>query len=307
MRNTVVNYLCEQADNGEDIHVLTADLGFVLFDNFRKKHPDKFTNVGVAEANMIGLAAGMAMSGKRVYCYSMIPFLIFRTLDQIRTDLCAMRLPVTLIGVGCGFTYGFEGMTHHAIEDIAVTRALPNITVLSPCDPFECSALLRQASKIQGPVFFRLGGNGDQLVYPDTTSIVPELGKMACLQNKGDAAIIATGRMVAISRQAIDVLKSKKIDCRLYSLHSIKPLDESALSLISKQCKTIVSVEEHSVIGGIGTAVADALLFYRYQGIFRKIGISDRYETVLGTGDWLRQQHNFTPGFISKVIEESIE
>jgi transketolase len=217
-----------------------------------------------------------------------------------------MRLPVTLIGVGCGFTYGFEGMTHHAIEDIAVTRALPNMTVLSPCDPFECSVLLRQASKIQGPVFFRLGGNGDQRVYPDASSIVPELGKMTCLHHMGDAAIIATGRMVAVSRQAVEILKSQQIDCRLYSFHSIKPLDNSTLLLISKQCKIIVSVEEHSIVGGIGSAIADELLFCGYKGIFRKIGILDRYETVLGTGDWLRQQNNFTPGFISKVIKENI-
>ena len=299
MRKAVVDFLLEAADAGTPMHVLTADLGFVLFDRFREKHPDKFTNVGVAEANMVGLAAGMALSGKRVYCYSMIPFLIFRTLDQIRSDLCAMNLPVTLIGVGSGFTYGMEGMTHHAIEDIAVTRALPNMTVVSPGDTHECATLLRQTAKLAGPVFMRLGGNAEPEIcplYPNVSSA--RLGRFTCFEPEGTVAIIATGHMVATAHEALVSLRQLGITCRLYSAHTLKPFDVDTVKTIARECTTIVSAEEHSEIGGLGSTLADILLSNGYTGRFSKIAIKDKYESVLGAADWLRQAN----GLLAKDI-----
>src|SRR5262245_55407286 len=161
MRSTAVKTLAELASAGANIHFFTADLGFRVLDPFRDAHPDRFTNAGVSEANMISVAAGMALSGRRPVCYSMVPFLFMRAFEQVRLDVVAPRLPVVLLGVGGGLSYGSEGMSHHAIEDLAIARSLPGLRVLAPADPHETRAAIRLAVEADGPTFIRLGKNGD--------------------------------------------------------------------------------------------------------------------------------------------------
>lgn len=304
MRTTTVKTLLELIAKGHDIHLLTADLGFGLFNPFMENYPDRFTNMGVAEANMIGIAAGMAMRGKRVYCYSMVPFLIFRTLDQIRSDLCGMHLPVTLIGVGGGLFYGLEGMTHHAIEDIAIARALPGLTLFAPGDPLECRSLVEETVRLDGPCYLRLGGNNDPVVHNGNQAIVA--GKMAAIHEEGEAAIIANGAMLPRAKNAVEMLSEEGIHCRLYSLHTLKPLDEEMIRNIATECRCIVTVEEHSLINGIGTAVSEVLFDAHYRGNFKKLGLPDEYCKQLGDREWLRDNYNLRPGDIASAVREMV-
>jgi transketolase len=289
MRTAFVNSFIQLAECGHNIHLLTADLGFMVFDPIRDKYPDRFTNVGVAEANMIGVAAGMAMRGIRVFCYSISPFVIFRTLDQIRADLCHMQLPVTLVAAGGGLHYAREGMTHHAIEDIAIARALPGLTVLAPGDPLECEVLMKGAINLEGPCYLRLGGNDNPLVYENSQR--PRFGEISCLQPDGNVAIIANGEMLIRAKKAMELLKKEGIICRLYSIHTLKPIDNLTIEKIARECSCIVTVEEHNVINGIGTAIIEILFSCGYKGKFQKFGIPDEYAKELGEKEWLRDHY----------------
>ncbi|MBI3986453.1 MAG: 1-deoxy-D-xylulose-5-phosphate synthase [Lentisphaerae bacterium] len=300
MRSTFFQSFFRLVDEGHPLHLLTADLGFGVLTPYLDKYAGHITNVGVAESNMIGLAAGMAMRGFRPFCYSMVPFLVFRTLDQIRSDLCAPRLPVTLVGVGSGLSYGMEGMTHHAIEDIAITRALPNMTVLSPGDPLECEALLRQSLNLLNPCYLRLGSNNDIRVHIETAPVV--LGKLGCVRENGEAAIITTGTLLPRCLKAVQALAEAGIPCRLYSAHTLKPFDEVGVVAVAATCKAIVSVEEHNVINGLGTAITEVLFQHHYAGRFIKLGIPDEYASQLGGRDWFRDHYRLDPDTIASTV-----
>jgi transketolase len=301
MRATFVETLIDITKKGHDVHLLTADLGFGLLDKFIEKFPDRFTNVGVSEANMIGVAAGMAIRGIRVFCYSIAPFIIFRTLDQIRSDLCSMNLPVTLVAAGGGLSYGMEGMTHYAIEDLAITRALPNMIVLVPADPIESRVLTAETVNFNSPCYLRLGGKVEPKVYKN--GHLPTFGIIECLYNKGDLAIIANGTMVLRAEKAIELLKKENIFCRLYSLHTVKPIDIVGIKKIASTCKLIVTIEEHSIINGIGTAVAEVLFENSYHGKFVKLGLPDEYPKQLGSREWLRDYYKLDPKNIASTIK----
>jgi len=305
MRTAFVESFLHLVESGHDIHLLTADLGFRLFDPIRDRYPTRFTNVGVAEANMIGIAAGMAMRGIRVFCYSIAPFLIFRTLDQIRADLCHMQLPVVLVAAGGGLTYALEGMTHHAIEDIAIARALPGMTVLAPGDPLECEVLVNGAMNLGGPCYLRLAGNNNPVVYK--TSQRPQFGKISCLQPDGNAAIIANGEMLLTAGRVTESLKKEGIHCRLYSIHTLKPIDQFTIEKIARECRCIVTLEEHNVINGIGTAIAEILFSYGYRGTFRKFGIPDEYAKELGDKEWMRDHYGLGHDRIASEIKRLLD
>ncbi|NLO91547.1 MAG: hypothetical protein GX410_06100 [Elusimicrobia bacterium] len=305
MRSTFFKTFFELADKGANIHLLTADLGFGVLTPYLDKGSQHVTNVGVAEQNMIGLGAGMAMRGVRPYCYSMVPFLLMRTLDQIRADICATKLPVTLVGVGAGLAYGPEGMTHHAIEDIAITRTLPNLTIFSPGDPQECAFAVEESFKINGPVYLRIGANMDPALHPACCGL--KTGKLAKMRDGSKAAVIATGTMLARAHAAVDALAKEGIECALYSAHTLKPLDKNGIAEISLKHKLILSVEEHSLINGLGSAVADILLEAGYKGRFLKIGLPDEYASRLGTRDWLRDHYGLSAGHIGATLKDALK
>jgi transketolase len=289
---------------GHDIYVLTADLGYNLLDPLLEMYPKRFLNVGVSEANMIGIASGMAMRGKRVYCYSIAPFSIFRPLDQIRADLCAPNLPVTILSAGGGVCYGMEGMTHNAIEDLAIVRALPNMTVMVPADPVEADMLVRATVGLEGPCYLRLAAKNEPVIYPD--SVRPEFGRLTCLKEDGEVAIIANGIMVGQALTAASHLQKNGINCRVYSLHTVKPLDLESVRLIASQCRCIVSVEEHSVINGCGTAIAEILLEQKYGGIFLKLAFPDKYDNVFGSASWLRARCGLDASGIVLSVQKAL-
>jgi transketolase len=304
MRITFVETLLKLASKDNTIFLLTADLGFKLFDDFRKRFPDRFINIGVAEQNMIGVAAGLSLSGKNVYCYSMVPFLAIRALEFIRVNLCYQNLSVKLIGVGGGLTYGLEGMTHHAIEDLALMRSLPNMTVVAPGDPVEARAVIMESLEYPGPLYIRLGGNNDPIVHQDSLRI--SIGR-GTLVNEGDAlTIFSTGTMLAPANEAVNILAKSNISATLISLHTVKPLDTDLIVEHTRKSLFIFTIEEHSLIGGLGTAVGEVLLENGYRGFFQKIGLPDRYGESIGRAQHLRQFHGLTSEVISAEIRNTI-
>ncbi len=305
MRTTFIKTLEKLAGRNESIFLLTADLGFKLFDDFRGDFPDRFLNVGVAESNMVGIAAGMALSGKNVYCYSMVPFLTMRALDQIRVDLCYHKLNVKLIGVGGGLTYGLEGMTHHATEDLAIMRSLPNMTVVAPGDPLEAKGVVIESADYSGPLYIRLAGKDDPVVHKGNPPIA--IGKGIVVHSGSDLSIFSTGTMLACANEVVRILKNNGIYSTLVSLHTVKPLDTDIILEQAAKTSAIFTIEEHSLIGGLGSAVAEDLLEAGYQGIFRRVALPDQYGDVIGRASYLRQAYGLTPEAISSRIMREVK
>jgi len=303
MRSTFVNTLEKIAWKDKSVFLITADLGFKLFDSFKSNFPERFINVGVAEANMIGVAAGLSLSGKNVYCYSMSSFLTMRCLEQVRIDLCYHNLNVKLIGVGGGLAYGMEGITHHAVEDISIMRSLANMTVVVPGDPLEAEATLNESVTYEGPLFIRLGKDKDPFVHKDIQGF--KISKGIVVNEGSDIAVITTGSMLHPSKIVLEELKNKGLNVTLISMHTVKPLDKVLIEKCSKKAKAIFTIEEHSVIGGLGSAVAESLMEIGYRGLFRKIAIPNKYCSYIGQAEYLRQKHCLTPhAIINRILEE---
>ncbi len=305
MKNIFVKKFTKLAKTNKNIFLLTGDLGFKLFDDFKKKFPKRFFNIGVAEANIISIAAGLSLSGKNVYCYSIAPFLIMRAFEQVRVDICFQNLNIKLLGSGGGLNYGLEGMTHHTIEDFAIMKALPNMTVIAPGDIKEVEAIAKESVKYQGPIYIRLPKQSNKSVYKNNPKIkigkgeIVELGKNICL--------IATGSMLNHANIVSEKLKKVKIKPTLISIHTIKPLDENLIKKISKTYKYIFVIEEHSLIGGLGTSIAEILLENKFKGIFKKIALPDKYSCYIGHLPYLYDKYGLSSEKIYKKISNVIK
>lgn len=292
MRNTFVHCLTERAEIDERIFVITPDMGFSVFEDFRKRFPDRFLNVGIAEQNAIGVAAGLAMSGKTVYVYSIIPFVTMRCFEQVRIDAAYMNTNVRLVGVGAGLTYGPAGATHHAIEDIAIMRALPNMTVCCPGDPLETAELIKASFEHKGPVYFRLGKNGEPHIHHEGTSI--QLGKAIEISDGDDLALITTSNMLQQGKQWADAMREKGKMVMHISMPTLKPFDRDAVLRLVKKGIPIVTLEEHNIIGGLGSAVAEVIAESGTGVKFRRIAIPDEYSHSVGSQKFLRENFGLT-------------
>ncbi|UVI30241.1 transketolase family protein [Paenibacillus spongiae] len=288
MRNTFIATLIEEAKKDERIFLLTPDMGFSVLEAFRDLFPDRFLNVGIAEQNAVGVAAGLALSGKIVYVYSIIPFVTMRCYEQVRVDVAYMNTNVRLVGVGAGLSYGPAGATHHSIEDIAIMRALPNMTVCCPGDPIEVREIIKQSVHYDGPMYIRLGKNGEPRIHSDNTPI--EIGKAIEVIRGDDLALITTSNMLEQGKIWVDELAKEGRHASLISMPSIKPLDkEFILQLIARK-KPIYTLEEHNVIGGLGSAVAEVIAESGIGITFKRIGIPDTYTHHVGSHMHLRNK-----------------
>lgn len=309
MRSSFFDALEEMARSDRGIYLLTGDLGFRLFDRFRASHPERFINAGIAEANMIGVAAGLALSGKNVYCYSISPFITMRAYEQVRTDIACQGLPVKLVGVGGGFSYGFEGMSHFGIEDLALMRSLPNMDVVAPADPAEAGLAARASAAHKGPLYIRLGNDGDPAVHDAGHSF--RIGKGSVLARGRDAAIIAAGSMVSRAAAALGLLSREGISATLVNMHTLKPLDTGLVLECALGHGAVFTVEEHTVLGGLGSAVAEVLAENSYRGLFKRIGIPEMLSGAVGDAEHLRGVYGLTPegiaGTISKLLESGTQ
>lgn len=298
MRISFFASISQEAKNNKNIFVLTGDLGYKLFDHFRDSFPERFIDVGIAEQNMIGIASGLALSGKKVYCYSIAPFLVMRAFEQIRVDVAYHNADVKLIGVGGGISYGMEGYTHFGLEDLALMRSLPNMTVVAPADAYEAQAFARISCEYDCPMYIRLGKNGEKPICKSIPDI--QLGKAVKLHDGKDIAVFAIGNMVHVGMLVVDMLKKRGISPTIINMHTLKPLDVEAVLRIASTHGTIFSLEEHIIDGGLGSAIAEVLSEGAYSGRFKRIGISEVIKGVVGHADYLRDIYGLTP---SKVYE----
>lgn len=300
MRNAFTEAICERAQRDERLIFLVADIGNITFDNFRQEFPHRFLNVGVAEANMVGVSAGLALSGKIPVVYTIASFEIFRAFEQIRDDVCYQNLPVKIVGVGCGLAYSTLGPTHHTLEDIAVLRALPNLTIVCPADPVEARLLSLAAIERDGPVFVRLAKAGEPRIFPETHRV--EIGKAVTVADGEDVAMVATGLMVGASLRAAESLRVEGIQARVLNMHTIKPLDRDAVLTAARETGAVVTVEEHSTYGGLGGAVAEVLAEEAARTRFLRLGLPDRFCSLYGSHEALLDEAGLSPDKIARSI-----
>jgi transketolase len=280
--------------------LLTGDLGFKVFDEFAAEFPGRFLNVGVAESNMIGVAAGLALGGMRPFAYSIAPFATLRCLEQIRNDVCYHNVPVTIVGVGGGYSYGHNGPTHHALEDIAVMRVLPNMTVVCPGDPLEVEPAVAAAAAHGSPVYLRLGRAGDPVVHRG--AVYFQIGQAIHLREGRDCTLISTGNALPVAVEAADRLGENSISCRVLHMHTVKPLDEAALLACAEETRALFTIEEHSRMGGLGSAVAEWAAVNRVPGPLCLFGAEDCFAPSTGGQAYLRALSGLTAEHIAQSI-----
>ena len=273
MRDSFINSIYKVTKVNNNVLCMVGDIGAFLLRNYIKDFPSNYYNLGAAEANMVGMAAGLAMSGKIPFVYTITPFITSRVYEQIKLDVCYNGANVKLVGVGSGVSYGTMGSTHHSLEDIAIMRALPNMVIISPSDPREVEEAVFAATKYNGPVYIRLTLSSSPLDYNRGDF---KIGKARIVKKGNDATIIATGDMVRIANEASEILKKNNINCFVVNIHTIKPIDETLIKKLSRECKAIVSIEEHSIIGGLGSAVSSIISQYpKNKARFKIMGFND--------------------------------
>ena len=292
MRTTFVETLKELARQDERIFLLSADMGYSVFETFREEFPDRFLNTGIAEQNTIGIAAGLASRGKIVFVYSIIPFVTMRCFEQIRLDLAYNKSNVKIVGVGAGFTYGSLGSSHHALEDISLMRSLPNMTVLCPGDPIEARELIKQSCEHTGPVYIRLGKNGEPKIHPEDKKI--PLGKAIEISDGNDLILITTSTMLETGKRWVDEWKDEGISVSLVSMPTMKPFDTESIKKFILRDIPIISLEEHNIIGGLGSAIAEVIADTGIGVKFLRLGINDRFSHFVGGHDYQKQKSNLT-------------
>lgn len=285
--------------------LLVSDTGFQVFDRFVDDYPDRFINMGVAEGNMVGAAAGLAIGGKIPVVYAIVPFLTMRAFEQIRNDVCIQNQPVKIVGVGGGLAYGQMGPTHHSIVDMAILRALPNMTVIAPCDPIESRKAFRAAYEHPGPVYVRLGRNGEPTLHIDDYQFV--IGKSVQMRPGTDATIISTGAVTKIALDAADSLSKDGIYVRVLNVHTLKPLDTSAILAAAHETRAMVTIEEHNIIGGLGSAVAEVVAESGAALPFKRLGIPDAFSYGVGSQGFLLDRHGITAEAVSKTVSSMLE
>lgn len=300
MRDAFCQELNKLAVDNPDLMLLTGDIGFQVFDSFREKYPDRFYNMGVAEANMVGVSAGLALSGKKPFIYTIIPFLTMRPFEQIRNDICMQNQPVKIVGVGGGLAYGVLGPTHHSIIDLAILRTLPNMTLISPCDPLEARLATRAAFFHPGPVYIRLGKNGEPALYDSDYDF--KIGKAVRMRQGDDATIITCGSVTRVALDTAESLKEKGIGVRVINMHTLKPLDTEIILKAAEETKAVVTVEEHSIIGGLGSAVAEVLAEAKSNAAFKRVGINDVFSYSVGNQAYHLEKQGITVPNVSDII-----
>ncbi len=306
MRSAFFGALTELAERDERVHLIVGDLGFGVVETFAKRFPSRFVNAGVAEQNMTGIAAGMALSGKIVFTYSIANFPILRCLEQVRNDVCYHNANVKIVAVGGGLAYGPLGATHHATEDLAILRSLPRMVVVAPGDPTEAEEATRALVEHDGPCYLRLGRAGEAKVHEGRIDF--QLGKAIQLRNGKDFTLISTGGLLEIAVQVVEMLDRVGVHGRVLSMHTLKPLDENAVLAAARKTNAVFTLEEHSVIGGLGGAVAEFLAESGEMPIaFKRFGLPSAFSSIIGTQEYLRAQHVLSTDSVAAGIESVLE
>lgn len=301
-RQVICDTLVELAKNDKDIMVLTCDSrGSASMGNFANEYPSQFVEVGIAEQDAVGIAAGLATCGKKPYVASPACFLSMRSVEQVKVDVAYSKTNVKLVGISGGVSYGALGMTHHSLQDIAVMRAIPGIKVLLPADRFETKKMIEALNKDEGPAYIRIGRSAVEDVY-DSEDFEFEIGKGNVVCKGNDITIIATGETVKPAVDASKKLEERGIGCRVISMHTIKPLDEEIIIKAAKETKAIITIEEHSIYGGLGAAVSEVIC-QNSPTKMKIIGIADE-APVTGNSKEVFNYYGLTCDNLVKVAQE---
>ena len=301
MRNVLSKSLVSVARKNPKIILITGDHGYSLFDEYRRKCPKQYINAGVAEQNMIGLAAGLAKSGFFPIVYALSAFVPIRTLEQIKLDICYENLPVILLGDGAGFVYSHLGSSHQSMEDIAVTRVIPNLSVLSPADRYEMKGVFSLAIEQKSPVYIRIGKSDLPTIHKKKINLI--LGETLLIrESKSKIVFVATGSMVTIALK----IANESIDACVLSIPCIKPLKSNQLLEKIRESEIIVTFEEHSVIGGLGGAIAELCSEYNSR-ILLRIGTNDSFSDKCGSYQYAQKEHMVDPESIKIKIKKFLK
>lgn len=300
MRNAFVSALIKEAEKDKRIFLLTGDLGYTVFEDYIAKFPDRFLNVGVAEANMMGIASGLANSGFIPVTYSIATFVSMQAFEQVRNDIILPSVNVKIVGVGAGLGYSHAGPTHHAIEDIAILRTMPALHIFTPSDPVSTEKMTKMMLLHIGPCYLRLGKKGEPVIYQPQMKFT--IGKGKILSEGDDCTIVATGSILHNVLLASQLLKKRDINARVIDICTVKPIDSLLLIDSIKRSQYIFTVEEHTIIGGLGSAVAEVLSEAGRTFILKRIGIPDTFCTTIGDHQYLQKYYSLSPEGISKKV-----
>lgn len=300
MRDTFVKTLVSLAKENKNIELITGDLGFGVLKPFWEECPDQFTNAGIAEQNMTSVAAGMALEGKIVFTYSIGNFPTLRCLEQIRNDCAYHKANVKIVCVGGGYVYGSLGMSHHATEDIAIMRDLPGVAVVCPADLVEAEEAVKAIVEYPGTVYLRLGRGGEKRIHDHIDNF--RIGKAIKVKDGNKVAIFSTGAIFEEVNDALGMLADKGIDPAVYTFPTVKPIDMEVIKECSEKFDLIVTCEEHNVIGGFGSAVAEVIAEHPSKARLLKIGIEDCYCCAVGNQKYLRSYNHIDAAGITERI-----
>ena len=306
MRHVFINELIKESKKDKNIYLITADLGFRAFETFQKEFPDRFINLGVAENNMIGVGAGMALQGKKVFVYSILPFVVFRSLEQIRNIICHNNLNVKLVGGGGGFSYSVQGISHNTSEDLSVMRSLPNMNVYNPGSKIEASIAIRTLFDIKGPSFIRLGKAPENDYYKEKPKY--KIGDGLLIKNGNDLTIFCSGNITEEVVGAANKLKNQNINAKIISMMCLKPIN-SKFIVSQITSKNVVTIEEHSEVGGLGSAISDILMSnnLNHHISFKKIALKDLCHKEIGSQNYLRKLNGLDCDSIVREIIKLIK
>ena len=301
MRDAFARQMHALAQHDKRIVLLMGDIGNRMFDRFKADFPARFYNCGVAEANMVTMAAGMASCGLLPVCYTIAPFMTYRCMEQIRIDMCYQDLPVMIAGTGAGLSYASLGATHHSLEDVGMLRTLPNMRILCPCDALELESLLAHAFKKPQPTYLRIGKKGEPIFTQDKT-LNPQ--SPTVFHSGDDVALLSLGNALPIAMQAFEALQAKGVSTELSSIHTIKPLPETYFEDLFKRVKQVILIEEHGAIGGLSSAVSEHLMKYPKPHLsVHSFNAKNAFSSkTVGNQNELRAYHGITAEAIMEAI-----
>jgi len=305
VRSAFLSTLLDVAVVDPRVELIVGDLGFGVIEPFRDRFEDRFLNVGVAEQNMTGIATGLALTGSVVFTYSIANFATMRCLEQLRNDACYHDANVKVVAVGGGLAYGNLGISHHATEDLAMLRVMPRLRVAAPGDPAEASAITRIAAATDGPFYLRLGKANETAIHAEVPALEP--GTSVPVLDGDDVAILVTGALLPTGVRAGELLQSSGISARVISMPWIEPLDIDTVRTAGANYDLVVTLEEHSICGGLGGAVAEVLCEMPSRARQLRVGLPPTFTSIVGTQEHLRQRYGLDPESVASRIAAALK
>lgn len=303
MRTAYLDTLYDLATKDKRVYALISDNGAIVYDQYRKDLATQYLNLGISEANMLGMAAGMASCGKIPFAYTIGAFLAYRAFEFIRNDICLQKQNVKIVGTGAGEVYSALGPTHHATEDLGGLRSLPNLTILCPASPLEVKKATMAAYEYEGPVYLRLGTNKEPEIYDHDYTF--EIGKAVTIRNGKDITLVGTGSIVKDLLMTAEMLANDGMDVRVINIHTIKPFDKEIIRRAAEETGKIVTIEDHNIIGGLGSAVAEVIAESGRGIAFKRIGLQG-FSSGYGTYDQVKKMNGIGIEHICSEIRNMV-